>query len=138
MPTPLTPRPAEALRLTGVVPSTATYKASNLITFINASLNNDTILTVADRELHVVAYIGDTTGNGSYSSMVAQRVLRVAAGLDSGFAPLSASRSSDHWRCYSQRGDQLPGCDAYSAGSGRAESTRDSSDPAEIARFHGG
>ena len=87
MPTPLTPRPAEALRLTGVVPSTATYKASNLITFINASLNNDTILTVADRELHVVAYIGDTTGNGSYSSMVAQRVLRVAAGLDSGFAP---------------------------------------------------
>jgi len=58
-----------------------------LITFINASLNNDTILTVADRELHVVAYIGDTTGNGSYSSLVAQRVLRVAAGLDSGFAP---------------------------------------------------
>jgi hypothetical protein len=86
LPTPLIAGPVEVLRLIGSGPSDATYKATNLITFINASLNNDAILTVADDALHVVAYIGDTTGNGSYSSLDAQRVLRVVAGLDSGFA----------------------------------------------------
>src|SRR5437879_1123510 len=83
-PTPLPAGPAEVLRLTGSVPINAPYKALNLITFETATLNQASS-AFADDAVHVVAYIGDTTGNGGYSSLDAQRILRVAAGLDSGF-----------------------------------------------------
>ena len=45
------------------------------------------LAAVGDDGLHVVAYFGDATGNGTYSSLDGQRVLRLAAGLDSGLAP---------------------------------------------------
>ena len=36
--------------------------------------------------VHVAAYLGDATGNGAYSGLDAQRVARVSAKLDRGFA----------------------------------------------------
>jgi lysophospholipase L1-like esterase len=50
------------------------------------SLNEGTLTAVADDAVHLVAYFGDTTGNGTYSALDGQRVLRHAVGLDSGFA----------------------------------------------------
>jgi hypothetical protein len=84
-PTPLPAGPVEVLRLGGSVPANAPYKALNLITFESATLNQ-TSSAVIDDALHIVAYIGDATGNGSYSSLDGQRVLRVVSGLDGGFA----------------------------------------------------
>jgi len=40
----------------------------------------------ADDGIYVVSYLGDATGNGSYSALDATLILRVSAGLDSGFA----------------------------------------------------
>jgi hypothetical protein len=40
----------------------------------------------ADSGIHAVAFLGDATGNGAYSGLDAQRVARVAVGLDAGFA----------------------------------------------------
>jgi hypothetical protein len=52
----------------------------------NVFLNGGMRAAVADDALHLAAYPGDTTGNRNYSALDGQRVLRVAAGLDSGFA----------------------------------------------------
>ena len=57
-------------------------------TLINASLTSDQLTgdTIAiDPGLVVLAYSGDTTGNGTLSSLDASRVQRVVVGLDSGF-----------------------------------------------------
>src|SRR3989442_6895411 len=47
----------------------------------------DPLRGVAGDGVHVVAYFGATTGNGTYSSLDGQRVLRLAVSLDSGLAP---------------------------------------------------
>jgi sugar lactone lactonase YvrE len=76
----------ELLRIAAQVPSTAPYGASQILAISDLSLNSGAIPAMGDDGLHVAAYIGDTTGNRSYSSLDAQRILRVATGLDSGFA----------------------------------------------------
>src|SRR5207244_1694466 len=63
---PLSAGPVELLRLTGFVPSDARYKAVDLIAFEIARVNDGAIPAVTDDALHLVAYIGDTTGNGAY------------------------------------------------------------------------
>ena len=55
---------------------------------INASLSSDQLTGEAisvDPGLVALAYAGDSTGNGSLSSLDASRVQRVVVGLDSGF-----------------------------------------------------
>jgi hypothetical protein len=76
----------ELLRLVAQVPAAASYGASQILAISNLSLNGGAIPAIGDDGLHVAAYIADTTGNGSYSSLDAQRILRVTAGLDTGFA----------------------------------------------------
>jgi VCBS repeat-containing protein len=78
---------AELVRLLGQVPANAPYGAAEIIGIANVTVNGGAIAAIADDGLHVAAYFGDATGNGSYSSLDGQRVLRVAAGLDTGFAP---------------------------------------------------
>lgn len=48
-------------------------------------MNPTNLSAITDDAIHVVAYLGDTTGNSAHSSLDAQRILRVAAGLHSGF-----------------------------------------------------
>jgi hypothetical protein len=78
--------PIELARLTASVPDTALYRSSQVLSFEIASLTPATPGATAADAVHVVAYLGDTTGNGTYSALDGQRVLRVSVGLDSGFA----------------------------------------------------
>jgi hypothetical protein len=75
------------VKLTAAVPAGAPYRASEILHIPNVTINSGAIAAIGDDALHVAAYFGDTTGNGTYSALDAQRVLRVAAALDSGFAP---------------------------------------------------
>ena len=77
----------DTLRLMGQVDANAadSYGSTSLIkaTITNSSAGQ--ISFKSDPGLMVNAYSGDTTGNGSHSSLDASRVQRVVVGLDSGF-----------------------------------------------------
>jgi PKD repeat protein len=78
--------PIDIATLTAEVPATAPYRAKHIIDITRIGVNEGTLPAVADSGLHVTAYFGDTTGSGTYSALDGQRLLRVAAGLDTGFA----------------------------------------------------
>jgi Ca2+-binding RTX toxin-like protein len=84
--TALASGPAELVRLTAAVPATAPYRAKHILDLTAVAVNEGTLAARADDGLHVVAYFGDATGTGTYSALDGQRVLRVSALLDSGFA----------------------------------------------------
>lgn len=84
-PTPLDSGAVDFVRLTAVVPENAFYGSKHLLNLHQVLLNDGTIAARDDDGLHVVGYLGDTTGNAAYSSADATRTLRVAVGLDSGF-----------------------------------------------------
>ena len=71
-------------RLTASVPDTALYRSAQVLSFEIGNITPAALGAKTDDAVHVVAYLGDTTGNESYSSLDAQRVLRVVAGGDSG------------------------------------------------------
>lgn len=82
-----TPLPAGTTRfidLLATVPSTAPYLSKHVLDFTNVSLNGGAIPARDDDAVHVVAYFGDTTANGSYSSSDATRIMRLAAAVESG------------------------------------------------------
>jgi len=74
--------------LQAAVPETAKadYRGKALLTFKDVSVNAGAISVAADTAVQVVAYLGDTTGNGAYSGLDGQRIKRVVVGLDTGFA----------------------------------------------------
>jgi probable HAF family extracellular repeat protein/predicted outer membrane repeat protein len=74
------------LILNASVPDTAPYGASNLIHFSALSLNGGDVNAIPDKALHKVAFVGDTSGNASYSGYDAALIHRVATQLDSGFS----------------------------------------------------
>lgn len=76
--------PAELVRLTASVPSGAPYGAKHVLDITELLINEGNISALGDNAIHVVAYLGDTTGNGDYSSLDGQRILRLAVGADSG------------------------------------------------------
>ena len=77
----------DTLLLTGQVDSTASdsYGSTSLIQATITDSSAGQISFKSDPGLLVNAYSGDTTGNGSHSSLDASRVQRVVVGLDSGF-----------------------------------------------------
>jgi glucose/arabinose dehydrogenase len=83
---PLGAGPVELLRLTAGVPDTAPYRAKGILDLAEVNANEGDLALAADDGLHVAAYFGDGTGNGTISSLDAQRTLRVAVGADSGLA----------------------------------------------------
>ncbi|HXG11332.1 MAG TPA: cohesin domain-containing protein [Gemmataceae bacterium] len=85
-PTALPAGPLNFVMLTAVVPDTAPYASKQVLDLANIRINNGAIAAVDDDGLHVVGYPGDATGNTRYSAADALRVLRVAVGLDAGFA----------------------------------------------------
>ncbi|MBK8017635.1 MAG: right-handed parallel beta-helix repeat-containing protein [Betaproteobacteria bacterium] len=74
----------EIVRLLGDVPATAPYTAKERLDLRNVSVDGGA--AQADDGVHVVAYLGDTTGNARYSSLDAQRIQRNVVRLDSGFS----------------------------------------------------
>jgi hypothetical protein len=72
--------------LTATVPGKAPYKAKALLHFSSVSLNNGGITAVGDDGLQVVAFLDDTSGDGTYTSADSVLISRVASLADSGFA----------------------------------------------------
>lgn len=80
------PLPAGTTRfidLQASVPANAPYRSKHVLDISNIVLS-DNQLAVDDDALAVVAYFGDTTANGTYSSQDATRIARLATGADSG------------------------------------------------------
>jgi uncharacterized repeat protein (TIGR03803 family) len=77
--------------LTATVPGGTTanptsYRAKDLLLLADVSLNGGAIATVTSDGLHLVSYVGDADGNGSYSGNDAVLITRVALQADLGFA----------------------------------------------------
>ena len=83
--TAITGADLELFRFNGTVTSEAEYGRSTLIQATAASANDPSLSFDSDPSLVVIGYAGDTTGNGSHSSLDASRVQRVVVGFDSGF-----------------------------------------------------
>ncbi len=71
--------------LTAEVPTTAPYSSKEVLDLSALNVNEGQIVAVDDDGVHVVAYFGDTTGNGGYSGLDVALLQRVIVGLDSGF-----------------------------------------------------
>ena len=72
--------------LVASVPNAAPYASKEDLVISNISLNGGAIAATDQDGVHVVAYLGDTTGNGGYSGLDASLIARVVANIDSGFA----------------------------------------------------
>jgi hypothetical protein len=72
--------------LTATVPNNAPYRAKELLHFSSVSLNGSSSGVVGADGVHVVAYFGDTSGDGTYSGLDAALASRVSSLQDSGFA----------------------------------------------------
>jgi hypothetical protein len=79
--------PVDFVILTASVPDAAgaRYTAKQVLDLSAVRVNGGAIAAADDDGVHVNAYFGDTSGNGTYSSVDATRALRVAVGLDTGF-----------------------------------------------------
>jgi fibronectin type 3 domain-containing protein len=62
------------------------YKAKDLLDLSAVTLNAGSIPVVTSAGLHLLAYVGDANGDGSYTSQDAVLITRAALQLDSGFA----------------------------------------------------
>jgi hypothetical protein len=87
LPGPLGDGPADLVVLTADVPADATYRTHQVIEITGVLVNEGALAAVGDHAVHVAAFLGDATGNEAYSALDGQRVLRLAALLDTGFAP---------------------------------------------------
>ena len=72
--------------LVASVPNASPYASKEDLVLGNMSLNGGAIPATDQDGVHVVAYLGDTTGNGGYSGLDASLIARVVANIDTGFA----------------------------------------------------
>jgi hypothetical protein len=74
--------------ITATVPSTAYYKAKDLLHFSSVSLNTATgsVPTIGSDALHLVTFAGNASGSGAITSADVLDMARVVAGADAGFA----------------------------------------------------
>jgi hypothetical protein len=89
VPPPLPPGPADVMTVVANVPPSAPYGRTQVLQFLVASINqpplDDPITATMQESVQVVGFLGDTTGNQTYSGLDAQRAARVAVRLDRGF-----------------------------------------------------
>lgn len=81
-PSPIAAGAKQILRLIAAVPETAAYRSFAQLDVSAASV--DGAEARAADGVQVVAYLGDTTGDGAYSVLDSQRISRIVAGLDTG------------------------------------------------------
>jgi hypothetical protein len=74
--------------LVATVPSTAYYKAKDLLHFGSVALNTATgsVPTIGSDALHLVTFAGNASGSGAITSADVLDMARVVAGVDAGFA----------------------------------------------------
>lgn len=80
---PLPAGTTQFMNLLATIPSTAPYRTKQILDITNITLSDNTP-AIDDDALAIVAYFGDVTANGAYSSQDASLVARLAVGLDSG------------------------------------------------------
>jgi YD repeat-containing protein len=83
------PLPAGTITLVNLiasVPAAALYGSTEVLTLAVEQVNGGTNTLLDDAALHVVGYLGDADGNAIYTSNDTQRILRIVAGADRGFA----------------------------------------------------
>jgi hypothetical protein len=85
-PTALPAGPADLVNIIAEVPNSAPPGTVQLLEFLVVQINGIDGAATAPESVHVVGFVGDTTGNQTYSGLDAQRAARVAVRLDSGFA----------------------------------------------------
>ncbi|MGE3819041.1 MAG: cohesin domain-containing protein [Isosphaeraceae bacterium] len=85
-PSPLGPGLNELIRLNAVVPGGAGYTSKEVIQIESASINDGGIAVTADNAMHVVGFLGDTSGNGAITGLDAALANRVASSIDTGFS----------------------------------------------------
>jgi hypothetical protein len=95
LPSALSAGAQELAFIQATVRTTAPYRAKQVLHFTEVKVNE--LEAVGDDAIHVVAYLGDATGTGGYSSLDGQRILRVAATLDSGFALFLLLDPRNYW-----------------------------------------
>ena len=74
--------------LTATVPSTAYYKAKDLLHFSSVALKagGSSVVTIGADALHLVTFAGNASGSGAITSADVLDMARVVAGADAGFA----------------------------------------------------
>jgi hypothetical protein len=85
--TPLSAGMTHFVNLQASVPATAPYLQKQVLDLANISLNGGAIPAIDDDGVHVAAYFGDVTANGTLTAQDAAQIARLAVGLDNGFAP---------------------------------------------------
>jgi uncharacterized repeat protein (TIGR01451 family) len=70
----------------GTTASPTPYKAKNVLHLSGVGLNGGTVAAATSDAVHLVAYVGDTDGNGAYSNNDAVLITRAGLQTDSGFA----------------------------------------------------
>lgn len=83
-PTPLAAGTTRFVDLQTSVPTNAPYRSKHVLDLTSISINGGAIPARDDDGLHVVAFFGDTTASGNYSSSDASQIARLAVGLESG------------------------------------------------------
>jgi len=71
--------------LTATVPSTALYKSKDLLHWTSVTLNNGSLTAIGADALHLVAYLGDATGDGAINSQDVSAMVRITSSLDAGY-----------------------------------------------------
>ena len=75
-----------AAELAGAGDHQRTFSSKDVLDIDALQINGSAAGGMDDDGLHVVAFPGDVTGNGSYSTLDLQRMLRVLSDLDTGFS----------------------------------------------------
>jgi VCBS repeat-containing protein len=83
-PTALVAGKVHLLNLLAFVPTTAAYGTKQVLDLDEVRVNG--LGATDDDALHLVGYLGDSSGNAAYSTLDGQQIQRVLVKLDSGFA----------------------------------------------------
>ncbi len=75
----------ELITLTADVPGSAPAGSTHILDLEILDINSATVAATADDAIHSVGYVGDATGDGTYSGLDAHHMARVGAGFDIGF-----------------------------------------------------
>jgi hypothetical protein len=82
--TPLASGEIDLVQLQAIVPETATYSDSAILTLESVSLNNGEIAVVGDTIFQEVAYLGDANGDRNYTNLDSYYISRLATGINDG------------------------------------------------------
>lgn len=82
--TALTTGEIDLVQLQAIVPETASYKDSAMLSLESVSLNNGEITVTGDTAFQNVAYLGDTNGDQKYTTIDAYKISQLATGISGG------------------------------------------------------